>query len=182
MCLVAVSGGYSSLQYAGFSLRWLLLLQSTGSGRAGFSGCGAWAWLLRGMWDLPRPGLKPVSPALGGRFPTTAPPGKPPQPIFKLSYYFYYGVVGILYTFGSIIPYEVYSLQIFSPIPQIAFSLCCFLWCAETFQFDVVPLVYFCFCYLCFWCHIHEIIVKTNVMKFFPYVLFQEFYSFRSYI
>ena len=29
------------------------------------------------MWDLPRPGLKPVSPALAGRFSTTAPQGKP---------------------------------------------------------------------------------------------------------
>ena len=42
-----------------------LLLRSTGSRRTG------------GMWDLPRPGLKPVSPALAGRFSTTAPPGKP---------------------------------------------------------------------------------------------------------
>ena len=39
--------------------------------------CGSRAQLLRGMWDLPRPGLEPVSPALTGRFPTTAPPGKP---------------------------------------------------------------------------------------------------------
>ena len=30
------------------------------------------------MWDLPGPGLEPVSPALAGRFSTTAPPGKPP--------------------------------------------------------------------------------------------------------
>ena len=29
------------------------------------------------MWDLPRPGLKPVSPALAGRLSTTVPPGKP---------------------------------------------------------------------------------------------------------
>ena len=29
------------------------------------------------MWDLPRPGLEPVSPALAGRFSATAPPGKP---------------------------------------------------------------------------------------------------------
>ena len=29
------------------------------------------------MWDLPGPGLEPVSLALAGRFPTTAPPGKP---------------------------------------------------------------------------------------------------------
>ena len=42
------------------------------------SSCGSRAQLLRGMWDPPRPGLEPVSPALAGRFSTTAPPGKPP--------------------------------------------------------------------------------------------------------
>ena len=41
------------------------------------SSCGSRAQLLRGMWDLPRPGLEPVSPALVDRFSTTAPPGKP---------------------------------------------------------------------------------------------------------
>ena len=41
------------------------------------SNCGSQAQLLRGMWDLPRPGLEPVSPALAGRFSTTVPPGKP---------------------------------------------------------------------------------------------------------
>ena len=41
------------------------------------SNCGSRAHLLRGMWDLPGPGLEPVSPALVGRFSTTAPPGKP---------------------------------------------------------------------------------------------------------
>ena len=41
------------------------------------SNCGSRAHLLRGMWDPPRPGLEPVSPALAGRFLTTAPPGKP---------------------------------------------------------------------------------------------------------
>ena len=40
------------------------------------SNCGSRALLLRGMWDLPRPGLEPVSPALAGRLSTTAPPGK----------------------------------------------------------------------------------------------------------
>ena len=38
---------------------------------------GSRAQLLRDMWDLPGPGLEPVSPALAGRFSTTAPPGKP---------------------------------------------------------------------------------------------------------
>ena len=41
------------------------------------SSCGSQVQLLHGMWDLPRPGLEPVSPALAGRFSTTAPPGKP---------------------------------------------------------------------------------------------------------
>ena len=40
------------------------------------SSCGSRAQLLRGTWDLPRPGLEPVSSALAGRFSTTAPPGK----------------------------------------------------------------------------------------------------------
>ena len=47
------------------------------------SSCGSWAQLLRGMWDPPRPGHEPVSPALAGRFSTTAPPGKPCLFVFK---------------------------------------------------------------------------------------------------
>ena len=90
LSLVEASGGYSSLRCMGFSLRWLLLLWSTGFRRAGFSSCGswalenrlsscgAWAYLLCGMWDLPRPGLEPMSPALASGVLTTAPPGKPP--------------------------------------------------------------------------------------------------------
>ena len=39
--------------------------------------CGSWASLPCGMWDLPGPGLKPVSPVLSGRFfLTTGPPRK----------------------------------------------------------------------------------------------------------
>ena len=50
------------------------------------SNCGSWAQLLHGMWDPPRPGLEPVSPALAGRFSTTAPPGKPSSFSFKQHY------------------------------------------------------------------------------------------------
>ena len=42
LSLVVVSGGYSSLWCVGFSLRWLLLLRSTGSRCVGFSSCGTW--------------------------------------------------------------------------------------------------------------------------------------------
>ena len=82
LSLVAASGGHSSSRCAGLSLSRPLLLRSTGSQTRRLSNCGARAQLLRGMWDLPRPGLEPVSPALAGRFSTTAPPGKP-------SYLFY---------------------------------------------------------------------------------------------
>ena len=40
LSLVAASGGYSSLWFAGLSLQWVLLLWSTGSRRMGFSSCG----------------------------------------------------------------------------------------------------------------------------------------------
>ena len=47
------------------------------------SSCGSWARLLCGMWDPPRPGLKPLSPALAGRLSTTPPPGKPFHFVFE---------------------------------------------------------------------------------------------------
>ena len=50
------------------------------------SNCGSRAQLLRGMWDAPRPGLEPVSPALAGRFSTTAPPGKPHGNLFNRTF------------------------------------------------------------------------------------------------
>ena len=50
------------------------------------SSCGSRAQPLRGMWDLPRPGFEPVSPALAGRFSTTAPPGKPHMTLFELRF------------------------------------------------------------------------------------------------
>ena len=49
LSLVAASRGYALLRCSGFSLRWLLLLRSTGSRRAGFSSCGSraqWLWLV----------------------------------------------------------------------------------------------------------------------------------------
>ena len=47
LSLAAVSGGYSLLRCADFSLRWLLLLQSTGYRSAGFSSCSTWAQQLQ---------------------------------------------------------------------------------------------------------------------------------------
>ena len=66
----------------------LLLLQSMGCRHVGFGSCGlravehrlssgSQAQLLCGTWDLPGPGLEPVSPVFAGGFLTTVPPGKP---------------------------------------------------------------------------------------------------------
>ena len=95
LSLVVASGSYSSLRYTGFSLQWLLLLQSMGSRCVVFSSCGMWAqqlwcmgsrmqsqqlWhagLLVDLWYLPGPGIEPMSPALAGGFLTTVHQGSP---------------------------------------------------------------------------------------------------------
>ena len=79
---VVASGGHSSSRCAGlFTIAASLVAEHRLQMRR-LSSCGSWAQLLRGIWDLPRPGLEPVSPALAGRFSTTAPPGKPPEKSF----------------------------------------------------------------------------------------------------
>ena len=40
------------------------------------------------MWDLPGPGLEPMSPTLAGGFLTTAPPGKPLHIVLALLHSF----------------------------------------------------------------------------------------------
>ena len=77
--LVAMSMGYSFLQRVGFSLRWVLLFQSTGSRACGLSSCSSQALECRlsscgagfvpcGVWNLPEPGMEPMSPALVGDY------------------------------------------------------------------------------------------------------------------
>ena len=80
---VAASGGPSSSRCAGLSIAASLVAEH-GLQMRRLSSCGARAQLLRGMWDPPRPGLEPVSPALAGRLSTTAPPGKPETMVLKL--------------------------------------------------------------------------------------------------
>ena len=76
--------GTSLLWCAGFSLQWFPLLQSTAIGTwasvvaaYGLHNCGAsWAYLLHRIWNIPEPGIKPMSPSLTGRLLPTAPPWK----------------------------------------------------------------------------------------------------------
>ena len=54
------------------------------------------------MWDLPRPGLEPVCPALAGRFSTTAPPGKPNSLLMFVYIMFAYIKVFKLFRFTNL--------------------------------------------------------------------------------
>ena len=63
---------------AGTGSRW----PASEAAARGLSSCGAWAWLLRSRWDLPRRGIELVSFALQGWFLTTGLPGKPPTQTF----------------------------------------------------------------------------------------------------
>ena len=82
LCSALGSGDYSFV-CMGFSLWWLLLFWSWVLGvRAslavvhGPSNHSPWAYLLRGIWNLPKPGIEPASPALAGGFLSTVPPAK----------------------------------------------------------------------------------------------------------
>lgn len=47
------------------------------------------------------------------------------------------------------------------------------IWCIEVFILMYSNLI-FLFC-LSIWCHIQDIIIKSNILKLFPYVFFWEF-------
>ena len=83
---------------------------------------GSWAQPLRGMWDLPRPGLEPMSHALAGRFSTTAPPGKPPTAyvlirVFAVVVYVFCFICFLLLSYLS----SLYILDI-NPLSDIWFA------------------------------------------------------------
>ena len=83
LSLVAASGGYSSLQCVGFSLRCLLLLWNIGSRHAGFSSCGMRAqelWLtgLVAPWHVGSSQTRDRTcvPCIGRQILNTVPLGK----------------------------------------------------------------------------------------------------------
>ena len=82
LSLVVQNRGYSSSWYVGFTLQWLLLWSSALGALApvvlaqGLLRCGTGALVACSMWDLPRPGIKPMTPALTGEFLTTRLLGK----------------------------------------------------------------------------------------------------------
>ena len=127
--LLAASTGYSLVGCMGFSLRWLLLWR-TGFRHAGLSGCstgaqqlqfpgskirlsscGAWAYLLGSMWDLPGSGIEPMTPALAAGFLSTEPPGKPQSNIFNME-----ANIQEKAPLGSVAACKVASIQAWPPM------------------------------------------------------------------
>ena len=81
---IAVRGLLSSCSEWGLlfvAVRGLLIAVGSLVAEHRLSSCGTRAQLLCSMWNPPGPGLKPMSPALAGRLPTTAPPGKPVEDV-----------------------------------------------------------------------------------------------------
>ena len=68
-----------------------------------FSSCSAWALFLCSTWNLPGPGIEPLSPALAGGFFTTEAPGEPLSLTFKFQYSVFYSLnsVSFYLHFGS---------------------------------------------------------------------------------
>ena len=71
------------------------------------------------MWDLPGPGLEPVSPALAGRFLTTVPQGSPSLGRFIPRYFILFdavvkGVVSLISLFVlSLFLYRIQQISIY---------------------------------------------------------------------
>ena len=84
LSLVAVSRGYSLAGSVQASLWRPLQLQGTGCTAGGLSSCGTWAKFPLGTCNLPRTGIKLVSPPLAGGVLTTGPSGKYNQVFFFL--------------------------------------------------------------------------------------------------
>ena len=113
---------------------WSLGMRASAVAAQGLSSCGSWALecrlsscgarpqLLHGMRDLPRRGLEPMSPALAGRLPITAPPGKSLCSLFNWIVLCCW-VIGVLCILWLLNSHQTYNLQIFYPILYIVFSL-----------------------------------------------------------
>ena len=69
--------GHSRTRLSDFTHTQLTLVAEHGLQGAQASVYSAQAQLPRSMWNLPRPGIEPMSPALAGGFLTTGPQGSP---------------------------------------------------------------------------------------------------------
>ena len=84
--------------------------------------CSSKVQLPRGKWDLPRPGLKLVSPVLAGRFLTTGQPGKPASSLFSFECMEAHCVFNFAYCFFP--PLTAFE-QLLTLLKTIMAACCC---------------------------------------------------------
>ena len=105
------------------------------------------------MWDLPRLGLEPVSPALAGRFSTTAPPGKPRSCGFYL-FFFCCGVshclIFICWTILMTLGWILLGCGVWSFLCVVGFGLLIFCWeFLHLYSSKTLACNFPFWCYLC---------------------------------
>ena len=75
--------------------------------------------------------------------------------------------------FGNLSLIRYLICKFFLPFHRLPFPFVNHVLCfAETLQFDVILLVYFCFYCLCLDCRSHKTIAKINVKELFPCIFF----------
>ena len=94
-----------------------------------FSSCGTWALLLRGIWNLPRPGFKTSPSALAGEFLSPVPPGKSMHPIK-----FFYVSSQLLLPFPTAATTNLHSLHSTDQPTLLASYLMEITWYSLTFS------------------------------------------------
>ena len=125
------------------------------------SSCGARAQLLRGTWDPPRPGLEPVSPALAGRFSTTAPPGKPQLFLFIFIWFLTHKKICKNSTGTSVYPYMDSPTIYICPICFIILSFIFILSLSLSLYIYMCVCVCVCVWYVCICIH-----TNMNIISF----------------
>ena len=101
------------------------------------SSCGTRAQLLQCLWNLPGPGIEPVSPALGGRVLTAGPPGK--------HHKFFNSVFFELLVFLEVTLWIIICFFICHRLCVIVYfrSLLIYFWCSiqKQFCFNLAPFL-----------------------------------------
>ena len=81
-------------------------------------------------------------------------------------FWFCYWLVWVLYILWILTFIRYMICKYFLPFCRLSFHFIDgFLHCAAAFWFDIVPCVYFYFCFFCFWSQIQNVITKTYVKE-----------------
>ena len=109
-----------------------------------------------------------------------------PLPTFSCIIWSFFAIEFVIH-FGNWHFIRCVVSEYFLPFYRLPFHFVdCFIYCTEAYKFAVVPLVYFCFCCLCFRCHVQKIIAITNVKELILYFSFESFmvsgFTFKSLI